>query len=390
MSYNKTLFRTVNKNPAANVQECGLSQQTVNALAIALDISWKDAVNELIKQVHALCLMPSDRKVVHAMLKANGFVLQPGRKNPYSADYVCSEMTKHCNNGEIAIMTSRTTGYYGFSAAIKPDENGYYVCFTFKENLNTYAEDVWIRWQDGLDHSPVARRKARTAAKSTRKSNLKDNEYFHRVQQNPEGNNTGDCVVRGIASFMGISWHEAVDKLFDCCNYSNVIINSSNVYYQLMKKEGCIMYKQMKYKGRPLKASAFCEEMNKKYHNNERILAHIGTSHIAAIMPIKTGDITSYKVEDSWDSSGRNVGVYWVENKKLNINKQKEAEYVEYKIGQYIQHPVFGTGYVTDIKPSILEVNFSSKGTKMLSKKWVNEHCISMPDLQTASHTIQL
>ena len=203
----------------------------------------------------------------------------------------------------------------------------------------------------------------------------------------------------------------------------------SNDLYKLLEDKGYIRHKQMKRNGSVLTGKEFCELMNKTYHRGERIFAHVGRSHVAAILPITVDGVTGYQVEDSWDSSGRTVGDYWVEalekpvnpktehhisagylyeglswevqrvkeqEKKQELSDRKQSdrhpvtENVDklpgYAPGQWILHPVFGEGCifrVDDQQASVrLEVDFVHKGRKLLSAGWVSAKCKQVSMLQ--------
>ena len=62
------------------------------------------------------------------------------------------------------------------------------------------------------------------------------------------------------------------------------------------------------------------------------------------------------------------------------IQKEKVAKICNaYDVGSIIRHPVYGTGTVVSVSGTdtntILETEFYSVGTKLLTAKWVSENC---------------
>lgn len=380
----KNTFHKDNRNPDPKVNEPSLAQYAVNALAIACNMPWKNAVEELVAEAHKLCIMPEDQKCVRGMLEKNGFVLQPGSSKRISVDELCSQLNARCKNGEIVISTNNSKRHGCYAAAFLPDENGNYSIYGARDCRLFTVVNVWIRWPDGMDHSPVSRRKYKTTKRPVAHKEVASHDCFRFTHQNPAGNYIGDCVIRGLASSMGITWHETVDGLIKCTNYSRIIINTTEVFSKFLADNGYVKHKQLRLNGRCMKGTAFCEEMSRNYQHGERIFAFSGRSHVVAVMPTLENGKYNYYIEDTWDSSGRTIGEYWVENlnhQSATISKKKVLETTfEFKIGQKIQHPKFGIGHIEEILKTgvnaILVVEFSEVGMKKLGAKWVDEHCL--------------
>lgn len=379
----KNTFHKDNRNPDPKVNEPSLVQYTVNALAIALNMPWKNAVEDLVAEAHKLCIMPEDQKCVRGMLEKNGFVLQPGSSKSTSVDELCSLLNDRCKNGETVISTSNSKRHGCYATAFLPDEDGKYSIYGARDCRLFRVVNVWIRWPDGMDHSPVNRRKCKTTKRPSTRKEAASHDCFRFTQQNPEGNYIGDCVIRGLSSAMGITWHEAVDGLIRCTDYSRIIINTTEVFSKFLADNGYVKHKQLRSNGRCLKGNAFCEEMTKKYQHGERIFAFSGRSHVVAVMPTLEDGKYNYYIEDTWDSSGTTIGEYWVENlnhKAQSLAKKNIPEITfDFKVGQTIEHPKFGIGHIEEILKSgvnaILVVEFSEVGVKKLGAKWVDEHC---------------
>lgn len=379
----KNTFHKDNRNPDPKVNEPSLAQYTVNALAIARNMPWKNAVEDLVSEAHKLCIMPEDQKCVRGMLEKNGFVLQPGSSKSISVDELCSQLTANCKNGEIVISTSNSKRHGCYAAAFLPDENGNYSIYGTRDFRLFAVVNVWIRWPDGLDHSPISRRKYKTTKRPVAHKETASHDCFRFTHQNPAGNYIGDCVIRGLASSMGITWHEAVDGLIKCTDYSRIIINTTEVFSKFLADNGYVKHNPLRLNGRCVKGNAFCEEMAKKYYHGERIFAFSGRSHVVAVMPTLEAGRYTYYIEDTWDSSGSTIGDYWVENlnhRAVTPSRDRiPAVTYAFNIGQMINHPKFGPGCIKEIqKPgasAILVVMFDTVGVKKLGAKWVNDHC---------------
>lgn len=165
--------------------------------------------------------------------------------------------------------------------------------------------------------------------------------------------------------------------------YTDPVINSlSNINNALVKFE-FERHKTIKRNNKMLTGKAFAELMTYTYHNKERIFAYVGRSHCAAFLPFVEQDgSVRYKAQDTWDSTDRKIGDYWVippkemRDKQKLIQSQKAPPNVapqkkEISIGDTITHKAFGTGMVKSINETFIEVEFSSIGVKKISKEWI-------------------
>ncbi len=243
-----------------------------------------------------------------------------------------------------------------------------------------WVNHVWIRWSDGIDRSPYPRRSVtRTSKTSSRKRELAETAYYKPFQPNPRNNYIGDCVVRAISGAMDITWSKAIDLL---STMREVTVNAREVYPRVLEKHGFVHHNPLMKNGRRLDGKAFCEEMNRVYHNEERIFAHVGRSHVAAIVLVSLDDRSrSYKIIDSWDSSDRLIGEYWVLAKKSSkTNLVASAPVGEERprqtgVGSKLHHPSFGDGVVIQTASGVLTIDFGDNGTRQLGEDWVIKNC---------------
>lgn len=361
-----------------NIVEHALGAEAVNAAAIASGTPWTELFHTLFDQSHELCLMPNDFRCVKGMLRTHGFILQPScSSHGVRAEDVRAHMAEHCTDGVCAIVKASKYGYNLSILAILPvtGENGTtYKIAGFEDHSDYFADEIWLRWPDGEDHSPVARRKG--SASGTRKERKPPENHARYVyqQENPENRNIGDCLVRGLASACGITWHETVDLL---STYHYTTINSRIVYRKLLKKLGFVHHDLYRPGEKYPTVAEFCSEANRKFRRGEHLFVHVGTSHVAAVLPFPQGDGTfRYKVVDTWDSSGHSATYYWV---RPAAEDPKEESLPVYAIGDRIEHPTFGIGIVrvmSGTAPQIrLEIEFPDAGLKKLGAAWVAENC---------------
>ena len=146
----------------------------------------------------------------------------------------------------------------------------------------------------------------------------------------------------------------------------------------IVQKIGILLihYKPIIRNGHRLKGKEFCEEMNRVFHDGERIFAHVGRSHVAAVVPIQddTNAIT-YKIIDTWDSSNECIGDYWFKPVKPDSNDSEQTTNPSYKIQDKLYHPLYGMGTIIEIAAGIITIDFIEKGRRRLGMDWVQNHC---------------
>ena len=330
MGINK-VYRQLNMSSVPAEAGEFLVNYAVSSACAALDIPWEDGVRALVRQAHELCLMPDNRKCINGMMRDLGFFLQPGiRKEYYPISRLCEDMPEKYGSDAVAVVIGRNAQVCAHAFAIMPDDDGkFYAYYPMASDnlleLERHASQVWVRWPDGEDHSPKARKsggrkssgKASGAGEGSGdggENQIKhagDSEYFHFANKNPAGNFTGDCVVRGVASALDVSWHEALDELVRAGEYRFPMVNTDIIFPELMKNRGCI--RCMPAGKRGIKASAICEMLDKSCPEGTRALVHFGKHHVAAIVPVDCGDgRVRHKVEDTWNSSFRLVSEFWI------------------------------------------------------------------------------
>lgn len=235
---------------------------------------------------------------------------------------------------------------------------------------------IWIRWSDGADRSPYPRKKIkRRNSGSLHRKSYEETECYKPFQPNPCGNYIGDCVVRIVSGSMDISWSDAIDLL---ATVQETTVNAREVYPRILEQNGFVHHKPIVRDEHRLDGMSFCNEMRKIYRKGERIFARVGRLHVAAIIPTSCDENEAlYKIVDSWDSSKRTIGDYWV---KPAIIADNDSIFIEHPnrvfiVGEKLRHPSFGIGTIIAMTPGVLTIDFESNGLRRLDEEWVRKNC---------------
>lgn len=378
---NLKYFCQTEKN-AYGVRSADMAHTAVNAVAIAMNIRWDQACRRLVEQAIDLGLMPADEKCVKAMLRSYGFVQQPRPDQSVTPVQLCREMAERCTDGQVAVVKTNRC-----MTAIVPGEPGQmpYMCRAAQFYPDYWVTEIWVRWCDGEDHSPVPRRKTGTRAKKEHEHRSESHNTYCFYQPNPRKNNIGDCVIRGVSAVLGITWAEAMEALAEMGQYSQVVVNESRYHYVILEQKGFTRVNDFGPGKEYPTGEEFCAIMAKRYQKGEPVFAQVGKHHVAAVMPEKLSDGTyRYRIYDSWDSSQEKFGEYWVREVREFPNAKQEPEPVKEDVktpavieaGIRIVHPSFGEGTVKTVLASgIVEVEFPGMGVKLWTKKWLEDHC---------------
>lgn len=356
-------------------------ESVLNAVMIANGSSWESEFKCLLQVVKRLYLMPNDIKCVKAYLAANAFIQQPGITKRVRINDVISCMNYACYNGQEAIVAlhGTPTEYVLISSTLPKDttsgldKTSRYQAYGYRNPAyRTDIANIWVRWQDRDDHSPI-RRKARASQAPQKHILPADHECFHFCQKNPK-ESTGDCVIRAIASACNLSWEETIDRLTEGTNYLSTTVNAPEIYEAYLKQTGFERRSAMLQNGKKLDGNEFCKELDKVLRLGETVFANVGRSHVAAVLPFKENGVTHYKIVDSWDSTSRKIGEYWI--KPVPAHDAISAAKEECSIASVIVHPVFGTGRVISLHAlGWATVLFPQHGERRLGIRWILQNC---------------
>lgn len=366
-SFNNILCET-SLNPKDTVIHNTDAYTAVNAVSIITGKRWEDTVKSLIEQAHIRGCLPDEKICVTEMVKANGF--KPDKK--YDSFYHLI-YTLNSQNSKNKYLVKVRKGFY---CAVVPDDitSKYIIKGTNLNNiiLNCSPEKVWI-YEEGADNRTGKIRKYKQAE-------IPEEKFFlFGYNENPKNRSTGDCVIRALSTVYKCSWHEALDLMAEKSNYAEPRVNSIPIINKVLTALDFERHSPNYRYTKQLTGKQFCWYLNNKYSDGERVFAYIGRSHCVAVIPIEQADGTSvYKISDSWDSTDRLVGDYWVCKKFVT---KKEVEIVEEKhfaLNESVLHLKFGNGTIVEIKGTdnrILTVDFSDAGIKQISEKWLLKVC---------------
>ena len=135
-----------------------------------------------------------------------------------------------------------------------------------------------------------------------------DTEFFHYHNQNPHNRITADCVIRAISTATGKSYEDVVLLLAGIQIITGFDSSEPDGYGKLLKSLGWVKCKQpRKADGRKYTGRQFCQSIRNgtlDIDSSKRIIAHIGTHHLTAII--------DWQIFDIWDCSDRCIGTYWI------------------------------------------------------------------------------
>jgi len=378
MEQQKPNFIKENRNPKL-LSPDNLPASLINAVSIAMEISWKDAFQLLYKQAHNLCLMPDNMKCSQDTLRECGFFQQSVSGESRSVNDIVNECNENFSDGEVVIVCIPHYGKGGHFIAIVPEfysGEKFYVHKDYEDFGEHTVKQIWIRWRDGQEHSIKKRRKFSQAGYTGKKSDysVEDKDGLHILNANPAENNTGDCVVRAIAGVLDTDWHKALDMLAEASEYACPVINIEGVYDMLLMKEGFEKHKPLLKNGRYMKGVDFCHQIKDMYPNGTKIFAYSGSHHVVAILIYDS----EYKIIDSWDSSESPIGEFWTKYPERTKKEKSSSEKVVCAVGNKIKHSVYGTGVIEKISQGIVNVNFEKERTKRLGESWIIKNCIAI------------
>lgn len=143
----------------------------------------------------------------------------------------------------------------------------------------------------------------------TLKEKYPDTSTFHFHNQNPKNRIPTDCVTRAISTATGVPYNQVATELAELQCQTGYDSHEPKLYDKYLSKHGFVKRKQprkrdnTKYTGKE-----FCKELQSSYEyvigKDKPIVAHIGGHHIVAIM--------DGRVWDTWDSTYKTIGNYWV------------------------------------------------------------------------------
>ena len=361
-------FEVDSRCPGKLVYIYDFSASAVNSVVICTGMKWEDVVRSLIDQALIRAYMPTYITCVTDMIRVNGFASRPKIKCVSDLPEISGK------SGEKNVYIVRIK-YMGYCAVVPNASGSGYVMKGLRSFSTRSSREFDACWQyvPGTDNRTGLKRDGFAMPGRT-----EPHKRLAVKNMNPKDHNIGDCSVRALCAALECTWDEAIDLLVRASRYINPFINSTANINNALIRLDFERHKAMRRDGRLLTGKEFCELMTYTFHNGERIFAYVGRSHCAAILPFTDPDgSVRYKTQDTWDSTDRKIGDYWVippKEKRLRAaerDRPKKLVEGEIRVGSSITHREFGRGVIVEEKNGFLTVDFENVGTKKLSKTWV-------------------
>lgn len=289
----------------------GLARLALKAVPPVTGHCRDDVYEQLLESGLTLGLLPEDTRVVKDALEKLGLFRQPAIRDTVTVDALCQAMTERCRDGQTALAATDRRYLQVELVSITPDSQGIYHP-TDPRMGDMAVMAVWVHWADGKDHSPVRRRKSATPP-PTPPDEAEDTEYFHFFNPNPLNRSVGDCSVRALAGVCGLPWGCALSLMADSSNYTLTRLNVLPVIRMTLHDLGFRRHEPLRAHGRLLTGKEFCREMNARFHSGERIFAFVGSTHVAAVLPVEENGVTRYKFADTWDCTDHRIGDFYTQ-----------------------------------------------------------------------------
>lgn len=362
----------------------------VNSVAVAAGMKWEDIVRILMGIAKERAYMPTYVTCVTDMLRMCGFATETCNMRVGEFLEACEAsgsmdryIIKLDYYGYYAAVPSETREGYALKGVREPDL--YYVFYGFRSPVY-YPEnrkiDVLWKYHPGTDNRTGIKRDGFRMPYIAR-----EHDDLAVVNMNPQDHAVGDCAVRALCAAMECTWGEAIDLLASASRYTDPVINSiTNINNALMKLE-FDRHKPQKRSNRLLTGKEFAELMTHTYFGGERIFAYVGRSHCAAFLPFAGPDgSVRYKAQDTWDSTDRKIGEYWIIPPKETRERRKARETrkafggasagnAAFSVGDTVNHRQFGEGTIKAESETFVEAEFPGVGVKKISKAWLKKNC---------------
>ena len=146
-----------------------------------------------------------------------------------------------------------------------------------------------------------------------RQEKYQDTSTFHFFNANPKGRITGDCTFRAVSTALGQSWEETVmDMARFSCKTGYSINDKKGIERYLASKGWIRMPQPKKTDNTKYTGKEFCREISSNVlYLGKSVIADIGGHHIVCIKEMD-GLHGTHKVWDTWDSTDKCIGNYWV------------------------------------------------------------------------------
>lgn len=142
----------------------------------------------------------------------------------------------------------------------------------------------------------------------------KNTKYFKFYNANPKNKITCDCVIRALCTAFDKDYAQILDEMVTVQHKYGYMLNDNHTIQKYLKQCGFVKQNQPKKDDNTrLTGKEFCDYLE-KHGNIGAVIANIGKEHIVCIKKdcseLQYGN--TYKIFDTWDSSNRCIGNYWI------------------------------------------------------------------------------
>lgn len=121
-----------------------------------------------------------------------------------------------------------------------------------------------------------------------------------KLNLNPKGKKTGDCVIRAIAYATEQPWDKVYKDLCDIGFNMKRLPNEKQVYEKYLEQLGWQKQKQPRHSD------------NSKYCVYEFTEYHIVSGKVIISVANHLTVVDNYEIVDTWDCSRKTIGNYWI------------------------------------------------------------------------------
>ncbi len=375
-------FQKTTANKSQETLNEGTSLSAVNALSLARGMSWQEAYSILMRQGIRYGLLLTRPECWKNMLTDAGYIRIFGfRRLKNYADLSDFLMREYPQVTHALIMTTLHTNCQKRICAVRrhSDPEAGFVAMDITEEPREVVS-LWLYYEEICAPKPGPDEPVMHKEQST-----PSHRGYMYYQPNPTKTNTGDCVIRAYSAVLNRTWEETMTILARSCEYKTAHLNNMLNYQSLASEYGFEPRNRLKSDGKGLTGTEFCSRMTLMCRNGERFFAKVGSDHVVGIIPAVINGEKQYAVADSWDSSGKKIGDYWiyypgrVKQEKVSVSP-KAVPVLE--IGKRLIHPVFGEGIVREknnVDQRVL-VFFPQQGEKLLTASWIQDNCREAED----------
>lgn len=367
-------FRIASANRHQFDYQNNYALSAVNAVCLAKDLSWEASFRLLLNQAHRYGLMPEFDRCVKNMLIEAGYAPVAGFKGVRDFDQLNQALIEKYPgvSSALAVTSGLGRNRRRVCAVRRNDPDGFIAMDTRDENR--MIAQLWLPWEEIGARRPSV--DDPLSLRGSRCERMPSHDGYRYFQPNPRNNNIGDCVIRAYSAVFDVSWDEALDMLAKATGYTTATLNSLETYRYLASEPEFTYHDRMTRGRNSLTGAEFCAYLTATCKHGERVFAQAGPHHVVGIVPVDTPDGKQYAIMDSWDSSVRRIGNYFVYTPpKPDAPAPEPEKPLRIVEGGQLSHPRFGVGTIEQLSGERIVINFPEGGRKTFAASWVRTNC---------------